>query len=421
MNSEKIRVYQLTNGNYGFVNFDNCRRVEITPTEKDIYDQMASEKTTNIEGGRQLVTKMIKSGIYSKCEINPELVPSREQRQTVHLYVTDNCNYHCKYCYADAAPHAPNEAALTYENGKMIIDAIAVCGFKEVVFTGGEPFLCNVLFKLASYARRKFLVVGLLTNGYYVTEETARKCQCFHYVKLSLDGSEARYHDPMRGSGSFDQTVKAIKRLQNYHIKLEIGSVITKINMSNISDLLTFISKDLQIDMHSLVQYSGGKRRIHAQMECSCDEILKINEEIFTYKIDRLSGMKNATQRPEFFLPSTPAPHCGMGITEILIDYYGDVYPCRMSRYETFRMGNIMNDGLETILTDFFKADLVKRISVDSLTQCMKCDYKYLCSGGCRMHHAGITGSIEKTDGFTCDILRTQIDNKLSWTYYYTN
>ena len=419
MNKDKMKIYSLHDADYGIVNLENCKRIIVSSEEKNAFEHlMSGESNSFSDNEKRILQKLIEKGFFSKKAINREIENVTEQRQTVHFYLTDYCNYYCKYCYADAAPKKISNQTLSLQDGKKIINRIVDCGFKEVVFTGGEPFLYKDLFPLAAYARRKLLRVGLLTNGYYIDEETAKRCRCFHYVKTSLDGSQAQYHDPMRGEGSFTKTVEAIRLLKNNNVNVEVGSVITKVNMENIPDLLTFVSEDLHIDRHTLSQYTSGKRKILAEMECNCDEIIEINYKTLKYKLSKRN--KETTSGLEYLLPTSPVFHCGMGVTEILVDYLGDVYPCRMSRYKKFCMGNMLCTDLGIILEQFLLSDIYNSADVDKQSACKICNYKYLCGGGCRMHHAGYSGALNEVDASVCKIMKNEIDDKLKWKQFYT-
>jgi len=100
---------------------------------------------------------------------------------------------------------------------------------------------------------------------------------------------------------------------------------------------------------------------------------------------------------------------CGMGNSEIFINENADVYPCRMTYSEEYKLGNVLNEDLETVLGRAHK--ITDDLHVDKLEDCKDCDYKYLCGGGCRMYHAGYSGSIYKNSPDVCEVIKRQCND----------
>ena len=83
-----------------------------------------------------------------------------------------HCNQKCVHCYA-AGQTLSDEAELTTEEWKKILDSCRSAGIPQVTFTGGEPTMREDLFELISYAR--WFISRLNTNGIRLTEEYCRK------------------------------------------------------------------------------------------------------------------------------------------------------------------------------------------------------------------------------------------------------
>jgi molybdenum cofactor biosynthesis enzyme MoaA len=95
----------------------------------------------------------------------------------------------------------------------------ARAGVKEYYLTGGEPFLNPELPDILEAA----LAQGpacVLTNGLLIREETARRLRALsdssEYsldVRVSLDGIDAHGNDAIRGEGTFERALAAIRTL----------------------------------------------------------------------------------------------------------------------------------------------------------------------------------------------------------------
>ena len=92
-------------------------------------------------------------------------------------------------------------------------------GVRDFYFTGGEPFLHRDLVGILEDALR----VGpssVLTNGTLITPERAstlatleRESRYALELRVSLDGLTAAMNDPIRGEGTFEETVRGLRAL----------------------------------------------------------------------------------------------------------------------------------------------------------------------------------------------------------------
>ncbi|MBR0131314.1 MAG: radical SAM protein, partial [Firmicutes bacterium] len=77
-----------------------------------------------------------------------------------------NCNQKCVHCYAAGQPQS-DEAELSTEEWKRIIDKCREIGVPQITFTGGEPTMREDLFELIRHAR--WFISRLNTNGIKLT------------------------------------------------------------------------------------------------------------------------------------------------------------------------------------------------------------------------------------------------------------
>jgi molybdenum cofactor biosynthesis enzyme MoaA len=58
------------------------------------------------------------------------------------VYTNYDCNLKCSYCVAKSGPTAPRRA-LGLANVRRLVDEAVGLGFRDVFFTGGEPFILD--------------------------------------------------------------------------------------------------------------------------------------------------------------------------------------------------------------------------------------------------------------------------------------
>lgn len=350
-----------------------------------------------IEKGLLAMKPFIKSSAY---EVNPV---------SAYWGITDECNFHCKYCYANCEAVSTGKTyheKLTLEECKIIVDKVKDYGFFELVITGGEPLLEKKVFQVAEYAKQAGLMCGLLTNGSLVNRYDIDNFKVFDYVKISLDSMDENTNDSLRGKGSFKKIIQAIKALVSNNITVDVGSVITKLNKKQLKELMTVLHNDYNIRNHSLVNHIPIGRGSNSELSCTFEEIEECDKYIMESKFelhkDRLFSVIQ-----DMFIIEGRKLCCGMGISEIYINEIGNIYPCRMNYDESSCLGNMIDGDLKEILKN--NKILNENISVDVLEGCKDCQYRYICGGGCRMFHNSYSGSIYINSPDVCELYIRQL------------
>jgi radical SAM protein with 4Fe4S-binding SPASM domain len=99
---------------------------------------------------------------------------------------------------------------------------------------------------------------------------------------------------------------------------------------------------------------------------------------------------------------------CGAGSLELSITANGDIFPCHMFFEEKFLLGNALTDCLDTVFLD-----QRPMFDVDRKNECQKCEYRYICGGGCLYRSFAVRGHLEDTDPL-CPINASHIKQALS-------
>lgn len=103
-----------------------------------------------------------------------------------HMVVSRNCNLNCGYCseYDKTATPVPVSQL------KRQIDLLHKFGLIMLTITGGEPLLHPGLFEVLDYAKGKFLILQMITNGYLLTQQAVEKLDEAHLtiMEISIDG-----------------------------------------------------------------------------------------------------------------------------------------------------------------------------------------------------------------------------------------
>jgi MoaA/NifB/PqqE/SkfB family radical SAM enzyme len=170
---------------------------------------------------------------------------SKRPLQTV-LFVSDKCNLACRHCtiYRSENPHVK-----TYGQIKEELEYSYRLGSRFVDFEGGEPTMWrDGVHDLNSLIRLSKAV------GFYSATITTNARMPFagseaDSIWVSLDGL-GRFHDEVRGKGSFDRLVKHIAEAR--HPRLSVNMVINAWNYTSVEETIEFAESNPHIQSISL-------------------------------------------------------------------------------------------------------------------------------------------------------------------------
>lgn len=176
----------------------------------------------------------------------------------INFQMTNRCPLRCKMC--NISKIQPSENELTVEEMKIIIDEVKNWGTKYISFVGGEALVRkNETMELIRYANRKGFHTTLISSGYFLTNDTCRSLIDFglNRLTISLDGATRKTHDFIRGGGSFDKAINAMKKMlelrnevsknEGKRITLDFSTVVMSYNFRELVDVYK-LAKEIGVD-----------------------------------------------------------------------------------------------------------------------------------------------------------------------------
>ena len=158
------------------------------------------------------------------------------------------CNITCSHCFNNSGPNVRTFGFLSAEKVREEIENAARSGVKEILFTGGEPFLHPRLPEMLSFSLQH-APTTVLTNGMLINDRMAghlaRIEQAAKYsleVRVSLDGYTAEMNDAIRGQGVFRQALAAVARLSRQGLLPLVTIVRTWSDEAELATLAAFAS-----------------------------------------------------------------------------------------------------------------------------------------------------------------------------------
>ncbi len=155
------------------------------------------------------------------------------------IYTNYDCHLRCSYCVAESTP-ATARRGMEIATVRQLVDEAVEIGFEEIFFTGGEPFILPNIYEMLAYSSDRaytiVLTTGMLLKGKRM--ESLRQINSRNLtIQVSLDGGNAKSHDVYRGHGTWDGTVKAVKRLIDYGFHVRLSTTETPANTDSLADI----------------------------------------------------------------------------------------------------------------------------------------------------------------------------------------
>jgi uncharacterized radical SAM superfamily Fe-S cluster-containing enzyme len=145
------------------------------------------------------------------------------------LYTNFDCNLACDYCCARSSPRA-SARRLGVDVGRRACEEFAGLGGREILLTGGEPFLDPDLVELVKTAAR-WAPVTILTNAMLLARGSRRRMldaldPSRVSMQVSLDSGTPALHDRHRGAGAFDRARAGIALLRELGFHVRVAATV---------------------------------------------------------------------------------------------------------------------------------------------------------------------------------------------------
>lgn len=287
---------------------------------------------------------------------------SKRKLESVFLFVTGRCNAKCTMCFY-ASEMEKKEPDLTFAEIQKLSETAGQ--FNRLWLSGGEPTLREDLPEIIEmfYKNNQVKDVNMPTNGLKperVVEWVSRlrkSCpDCNITVSVSLDGF-GKTHDTQRGvPGNFYKAAETLKKVDEHFkndgkVLKNIATVITKYNIEEIVDFMTWAFGRFNISTHTIEAARGMTREdgVKILTETSLKQLQDRLVPFYSGYADRMTKEVGGFQKriTHFFYlglirsmynirasnidkPTPWGMDCTAGETTLVIDYDGRFRSCEL-------------------------------------------------------------------------------------------
>jgi mycofactocin biosynthetic radical S-adenosylmethionine protein MftC len=259
--------------------------------------------------------------------------------------LTYACNLSCVHCLSSSGRRDPRE--LTTAQCQAVIDELQRMQVFYVNVGGGEPTVRPDFWHLLDYATAHDVGVKFSTNGVKITPAIARQLAASDYVdvQISLDGATAEVNDAVRGPGSYDTAVRAMRNLAGAGFAgFKISVVMTRHNVGQLDQfqaLADGFGAQLRI---TRLRPSGRGADVWDELHPTAAQQRQLYDWLAARGSSVLTG--DSFFHLAGYGESLPGLNlCGAGRVVCLIDPVGDVYACPFAIHDSFLAGNVRDPG----------------------------------------------------------------------------
>lgn len=288
---------------------------------------------------------------------------------SVHWELTYRCNERCTHCYLDVMPpgaKVPGE--LSTDEAKAVIDDLAKLGALTITFSGGEVFLRDDIFEIATYARRQGFAIRYFTNAILINEKLADKIAATKpiVVEVSIYGSNAETHDVItQVPNSFDLTWRAIDLLLEHGVKIIIKTPLMRENIEEFDDMQTMARERgvrFQYDSTIIPKHTGDPSPLRHR---------PTDDQMLNFMRQRVTP--DSWSLPEY---SDEFRFCGIGMNSLSISPYGEIYTCIGARVSA---GNVRHEPMTAIWKESPVWEETSNLTLSELPVCATCELRQFC------------------------------------------
>lgn len=313
------------------------------------------------------------------------------------------CNFKCIHCYA-ASNRNNSLKSMSTAQICSVIDTLVQHNCIELYFTGGECLLHKDFEKIYTYAKKKGLLVSVLTNGSLINEKHINLWNKYmpELVSMTLYGADIDTYERVTGNkNGYNQLMRAINLLRENNIYFELKIIGLTENYDDIPKMRQFIRKLGQ--KNSILAWdirpmnNGDSEPISYRVTPEQAFEVEKNDPERAYFLERLAYNENRSRKTNRQTGGYLYP-CAAGYQFVFITHDGYMQSCVKAVEPRY---NLIQGDFETGWKFLGEEYVEKKASKNF--KCLNCD-KFRYCGQCTAAFYSEMGDPEEPVPFYCEL-----------------
>lgn len=326
------------------------------------------------------------------------------------LELTFRCNLACIHCYVNL-PAADREAKareLTTEEWFRVLDQCTDAGVLWLTFTGGEPLLRPDFCEIYEYAHDKGMVITVFTNATLITERHIElwRRRPPRSLEITQYGWTPETYDKVTDAGEqYDRFQRGLQRVRDAGIPIVLKAIAMRASVHELPAIRNFARAEglgFNYDAVLSPRIDGGRKPLAQRLTpaevAAIETVDEGRADVFSEHCKTFFGTPLTDDRKY---------RCGAGANLIIIDPYGKMHVCQLSRRPGW---DVLRDGLAD---GFYKAfTAIREERRDDTAGCASCPTAPACSNCIGMAELEAR-SLDFGDSYFCNVTDARTERVL--------
>jgi radical SAM protein with 4Fe4S-binding SPASM domain len=344
--------------------------------------------------------------------------------KTLFWNVTYACNFRCPICFTDAGKPAHDE--FTTEEALEVVQKVRRAGIRDVLISGGEPFMRPDLVTLLVSLAEADISVRIASNGSLLNDHVLAELRNRTLTKsfqVSLDTVQPDIYAKIHGTSPdmWETVLGNLRRIQAHGFHTTVSTRLMPETLPGIPGLLDLADREgwatvtVHIPVHSN-RISGAYSQ---------------DEDVLNRLAPAVEHFLGLPQRwlIETYIPWAPyhplmaragkrisVIHrgCRAGRDRLTINPTGSVSPCVCMDLPAATIGNVRDSELRDLFADSPLCRMLKRPAEHGI--CVDCPVIAECGGGCRAAALALSGRLDGPDS-SCPVWKKRASAKSQFAH----